>query len=204
VARALVGDAPVVLLDDPTRGVDIATKQDFYRLLHELSASGRVIVWHTTEDAELDHAHRALVFAGGRIVADLTGDAITPPAVLEAAFQAPAASTAETGRAGYGLLRLAVAALPYLSLAVVLGLMFNANPITASAFGLELLLKPAVALVLIALAQMFIVGGSEIDLGAGAFAALVSVLAATVLPGSAVLGLAAIAAALVAYAGVGR
>jgi ribose/xylose/arabinose/galactoside ABC-type transport system permease subunit len=81
--------------------------------------------------------------------------------------------------------------------------MFNANPITASAFGLELLLKPAVALVLIALAQMFIVGGSEIDLGAGAFAALVSVLAATILPGSTVLGLACIALALAAYAGVG-
>jgi ribose transport system ATP-binding protein len=203
VARALVGDAPVVLLDDPTRGVDIATKQDFYRLLHELSASGRAIVWHTTEDAELDHAHRVLVFAGGRIVADLSGDAITAPAVLEAAFRAPAASAADAAGAGRGLLRLAVTALPYLSLAVVLGLMFNANPMTASTFGLELLLKPAVALVLIALAQMFIVGGSEIDLGAGAFAALVSVLAATVLPASTVLGLAAIAAALVAYAGVG-
>ncbi|TIR55777.1 MAG: sugar ABC transporter ATP-binding protein, partial [Mesorhizobium sp.] len=32
VARALVADTPVILLDDPTRGVDIATKQDFYRL----------------------------------------------------------------------------------------------------------------------------------------------------------------------------
>jgi len=203
VARALVGDAPVLLLDDPTRGVDIATKQDFYLLLHELSADGRAIVWHTTEDTELDHAHRALVFAGGRIVADLSGNAITPPAVLEAAFQAPASVTAEAGGTGRRLIQLAAMVLPYVSLAVVLGLMFNANPITASAFGLELLLKPAVALVLIALAQMFIIGGSEIDLGAGAFAALISVLAATVLPGNTVLGLAAIFAALVAYAAVG-
>ena len=203
VARALVGDAPIILLDDPTRGVDIATKQDFYRLLHDLSASGRAIVWHTTEDAELDHAHRALVFAGGRIVSDLSGDAITPPAVLEAAFQAPVAASSGADGAGRGLARLAVAALPYLSLVLVLGLMFNANPITASAFGLELLLRPAVALVLIALAQMFIIGGSEIDLGAGAFAALVSVLAATVLPGNTALGLAVIAAALLAYASIG-
>lgn len=203
VARALVGDAQVVLLDDPTRGVDIATKQDFYSLLHELSAEGRAIVWHTTEDAELDHVHRALVFAEGRIVADLAGVAITAPAVLEASFCAPATRPEETGGTGRTALRLAAAALPYLSLALVLGLMFGANPNTASAFGLELLLKPAVVLMLIALAQMFIIGGSEIDLGAGAFAALISVLAATVLPASTLLGLAAITAALAAYAAVG-
>jgi ribose transport system ATP-binding protein len=203
VARALVGDAPIILLDDPTRGVDVATKQDFYRLLHDLAAEGRAIVWYTTEDAEIDHAHRALVFAGGRIGADLSGDAITAPAILEAAFSAPAGAVEETGGTARRALGAASALLPYLSLAVVLGLMFNANPITASAFGLELLLKPAVALVLIALAQMFIVGGSEIDLGAGAFAAFVSVLAATVLPGNTVLGLACIALALVAYSGVG-
>lgn len=203
VARALVGDAPIILLDDPTRGVDVATKQDFYSLLHDLAAEGRTIVWYTTEDAEIDHAHRALVFAGGRIAADLAGDAITAAALLEAAFSAPAGPVETTGGAARRAIGAASALLPYLSLAVVLGLMFNANPITASAFGLELLLKPAVALVLIALAQMFIVGGSEIDLGAGAFAALVSVLAATILPASTVLGLFCIALALAAYAGVG-
>ncbi len=203
VARALVGDAPVVLLDDPTRGVDIATKQDFYQLLHDLSAAGRCIVWHTTEDAELDHAHRVLVFSGGRIVADLEGAAIIPATVLAASFLTTPKGADQSLAAGQGVLRLVSALLPYASLVVVLALMFNANPITASAFGLELLLKPAVALVLIVIAQMFIIGGSEIDLGAGAFAALVSVLAATVLPASTALGLLAIASAVLAYALVG-
>jgi len=203
VARALVGDAPVILLDDPTRGVDIATKQDFYGLLHDLAAAGRCIVWHTTEDIELDHAHRVLVFAGGRVVADLEGAAITPAAVLAASFKAPPKLAEDPMGAGRGALRVMSALLPYASLVVVLGLMFNANPITASAFGLELLLKPAVALVLIVMAQMFIIGGSEIDLGVGAFAALISVLAATVLPDSTALGLLAIAAALAAYSLVG-
>ena len=41
VARALTADAPMILLDDPTRGVDIATKQDFYRLCNEIAAAGR-------------------------------------------------------------------------------------------------------------------------------------------------------------------
>ncbi len=203
VARALVGDAPVILLDDPTRGVDIATKQDFYYLLHDLAADGRCVVWNTTEDAELDHAHRVLVFGNGKVVADLAGADNTPANVLAAAFKTPPKNHADKGGAGRGALRLASVLLPYLSLVLVLGLMFNANPITASAFGLELLLKPAVALVLITIAQMFIIGGSEIDLGAGAFAALVSVLAATVLSSSTALGLLAIAVALLCYALVG-
>ena len=127
----------------------------------------------------------------------------TSRAVVEASFRVPAGPAAEGHGAARHALRMAAALLPYVSLALVLGLMFNANPVTASAFGLELLLKPAVALVLIALAQMFVVGGSEIDLGAGAFAALVSVLAATVLPGNTALGLGAIALALAAYASIG-
>ena len=50
------------------------------------------------------------------------------------------------------------------------------NPLVASVFGADLLLMPALSLVLVTVAQMFIVGGSEIDLGVGAFAGLVSVL----------------------------
>ena len=76
VSRALVADTPIVLLDDPTRGVDIATKQDFYRLCSELAREGRTLVWHTTEDAELLACDRVLVFADGpdRRGADRRGD----------------------------------------------------------------------------------------------------------------------------------
>ena len=40
VARALVADAPIILLDDPTRGVDVAAKRDFYHLIAEIAALG--------------------------------------------------------------------------------------------------------------------------------------------------------------------
>ena len=53
VSRAVAAMTPIVLLDDPTRGVDIATKQDFYRLCGDLAREGRTLIWHTTEDAEL-------------------------------------------------------------------------------------------------------------------------------------------------------
>ena len=205
VARALVADAPIILLDDPTRGVDVATKQDFYRLIEQIAASGRTLIWHTTEDSELLAADRVLVFSGGRIVKELKGAEISEAAIVEASFTAGRGDTARTDPGGPGSYwkRLAVGAMPYVSLAVVFGLMIQANPIVASTFGLDLLLMPAVALVLVALAQMFIVGGSEIDLGAGAFAGLISVLAATLLVGQPWLGALAIILAIVAYASLG-
>ena len=73
-----------------------------------------------------------------------------------------------------------------------LAVMIAANPSVASVFGLDLLLMPALSLVLVTEAQMFVVGGSEIDLGVGAFAGLVSVLSATWLYDQPILGAVAI------------
>ena len=75
VSRAVAAITPIVLLDDPTRGVDIGTKQDFYRLCSELAREGRTLIWHTTEDAELLACDRVLVFANGQIVRELSGAA---------------------------------------------------------------------------------------------------------------------------------
>jgi ribose transport system ATP-binding protein len=206
VARALVTDAPIILLDDPTRGVDIATKQDFYRLCNEIARGGRTLVWHTTEDAELFACDRVLVFAGGRIVGELAGEAITESAIVGASFTQPTDKLADAGpkaATAAGLARRLVNAAPFIGLAAVLGVMISANPAVASIFGLDLLLMPALSLVLVTAAQMFIVGGSEIDLGVGAFAGLVSVLSATLLYDQPWLGALALVAALAVYAGLG-
>ncbi|MBZ9734530.1 MULTISPECIES: ATP-binding cassette domain-containing protein [unclassified Mesorhizobium] len=206
VARALVADTPIILLDDPTRGVDIATKQDFYRLCNEVARGGRALIWHTTEDAELLACDRVLVFSGGRIVSELAGEAITEQAIVGASFAQPAAGQSNTPSkrtvmAGLG--RKLVNAAPFIGLAAVLAIMIAINPAVASTFGLDLLLMPALSLVLVTAAQMFIVGGSEIDLGVGAFAGLVSVLSATLLYDQPWLGTLALVAALAAYAGLG-
>ena len=81
--------------------------------------------------------------------------------------------------------------------------MIAANSSVASVFGLDLLLMPALSLVLVTEAQMFVVGGSEIDLGVGAFAGLVSVLSATWLYDRMLVGVLAIVVALAAYALIG-
>jgi len=207
VSRAVAAMTPIVLLDDPTRGVDIATKQDFYRLCSELAREGRTLIWHTTEDAELLACDRVLVFANGRIVRELSGSDLTEEAIVAASFSPLVANEANRGernaRKGVRLVDRLVAAAPLLGLALVLGVMVAANPAVASVFGLDLLLMPALSLVLVTEAQMFVVGGAEIDLGVGAFAGLVSVLSATLLYDRPALGALAIGAALVAYAMLG-
>lgn len=85
-ARALSTRAPVVLMDDPMRGVDIGTKQEVYRIIRAESEAGRTFVWYSTEMDEITLCDRVYVFREGAIVATLEGDAVTERAILEASF----------------------------------------------------------------------------------------------------------------------
>ena len=205
LSRAVATLTPIILLDDPTRGVDIATKQDFYRLCGELAREGRTLIWHTSEDAELLACDRVLVFAKGEIVRELSGPQLTEEAIVAASFSSVGASEPRdhSQRLESSFASRLVGAAPFMGLALVFAVMIAANPSVATVFGLDLLLMPALSLVLVTQAQMFVVGGSEIDLGVGAFAGLVSVLSATWLYDSLLVGAAAIIAALAAYALIG-
>jgi ribose transport system ATP-binding protein len=91
-ARALATRAPVVLMDDPMRGVDIGTKQEVYAMLRSEADKGRTFVWYSTEMDEVCQCDRVYVFREGRIVTELTGDEITEERILEASFAAEAAA----------------------------------------------------------------------------------------------------------------
>ncbi len=85
-ARCLESSSPIVLMDDPTRGVDVGTKEEIYRLITEESAKGRSFVWYTTEMNELKYCDRIYVFKSGRIIAELSGDEATEEDVLKSSF----------------------------------------------------------------------------------------------------------------------
>jgi len=75
----------VLLLFDPTRGIDVGTKHEIYALMQEYAAAGGAILFYSTEILELDHlAHRVLVLYRGRIAADLAGDGISENEILRA------------------------------------------------------------------------------------------------------------------------
>jgi ribose transport system ATP-binding protein len=90
-ARALSSRAPVVLMDDPMRGVDIGTKQEVYQIIRAEAEAGRTFVWYSTEMAEMALCDRVYVFREGAIVAELAGTAISEAAILQASFQGVAA-----------------------------------------------------------------------------------------------------------------
>jgi len=94
-ARALLIEPGVLIADEPTRGVDVGSKQDLYELLVRLAADGMAVLLISNEMEEiLGLAHRIAVMRQGRLVAELVGDAMTESAILEAAFGAAPASAA--------------------------------------------------------------------------------------------------------------
>jgi ribose transport system ATP-binding protein len=90
-ARALASDAALILMDDPTRGVDVGTKRDIYRLVHDEAGKGRTFIWYTTENEELSHCDRTYVFRSAAVTRMLAADECTEEALLAASFEEQAA-----------------------------------------------------------------------------------------------------------------
>ena len=88
LARWLLHHCKVLLLDEPTRGVDVGAKADVYRVIAELAASGLGIVMVSSELAEIvGFSDRVLVMREGRIVAELDGPSSSEEDVLRHALR---------------------------------------------------------------------------------------------------------------------
>jgi ABC-type Mn2+/Zn2+ transport system ATPase subunit len=89
VARALLSRPQVLLLDEPTSGVDIRTRHDLMHLLHELHHEGLAIVF-TTHDLNGVAAHLPeLICLNRKIIARGSSREVLTPAVLERTYGAP-------------------------------------------------------------------------------------------------------------------
>jgi ribose transport system ATP-binding protein len=78
IAKWLVRDCPVLIFDEPTRGIDVGAKSEIYKLLNELAAQGRAIIVISSELPEvLQLSHRVLVMCEGRITGEVRGDEAT-------------------------------------------------------------------------------------------------------------------------------
>ncbi len=86
LARWLLTDPKVLILDEPTRGIDIGVKAEFYDMIGELAASGRAILLISSELPELlALCDRILVMAEGRLTADIARAEASQEAVMSAA-----------------------------------------------------------------------------------------------------------------------
>lgn len=87
LARWLATDPKVLLLNDPTRGVDIMTKREIYATLEQLCADGMSVVMLSSEVDELvELVDRVLVFRDQEVFAEISRDQLTTEAVVAAYF----------------------------------------------------------------------------------------------------------------------
>jgi ribose transport system ATP-binding protein len=78
IAKWLLTGARIVLLNDPTRGIDVGTKQEMYYLLRDMADAGTAILFYSTDYDELvGCCDRVLILYDYRIVRELTGAGIT-------------------------------------------------------------------------------------------------------------------------------
>ena len=90
-ARALATRAPVILMDDPMRGVDVGTKQEVYEIIRQEASKGRTFVWYSTEMDEVRLCDRVYVFRERVITAELIGDDVNETNIIAASFEGVAA-----------------------------------------------------------------------------------------------------------------
>ena len=91
IGKMLATDPKVLLLDEPSRGIDIGAKAEVFRILAHHAAAGQAVVFTTSEVNEcLSIAHRIIIMRRGRISAEFTSD-ITKEKIMAASGEAVAA-----------------------------------------------------------------------------------------------------------------
>lgn len=87
IARWMNRSPKLLLLDEPTQGVDVGTRQQIFAALRQAAAEGMSVICASSEAEQLaDICDRVLVFAKGRICEELVGDRLTKDAISEACY----------------------------------------------------------------------------------------------------------------------
>lgn len=93
-ARAMAGDPDVLLLDEPTRGVDVGARYDIHALLRELTAKSKAVLLASSDLPELVYmADRVVVFRDGEVASIVSTEGLDQAGLAALCFNAPAAPT---------------------------------------------------------------------------------------------------------------
>ncbi|WP_442812932.1 sugar ABC transporter ATP-binding protein [Streptomyces sp. NBC_01343] len=99
VGRLLRGRLRLLILEEPTAGVDVGAKASIHRLLEEAPAEGAAVLLISTDYEEIaEVCHRALVFGRGTVVAELAGKALSVTELTRTASALPAITGSAEGR----------------------------------------------------------------------------------------------------------
>jgi ribose transport system ATP-binding protein len=208
-AREISARPKVLLIDEPTKGVDIGARSEIYQRLRRFADEGTAVVIAASDGVELEGlCDRVLVFARGSVSRELTGADVTDTAITEANLTTTAARgagpAALSGPATSMRKFLTGEHFPALVLALLtLAIAFGTNAannffLTGFNIGQMLFLLSILAMLSLAQFSTIVVGG--IDLSVGPLAGLVVVIASFVIPaGVGGVGLAGAVVGIVAF-----
>ncbi|MGX5682856.1 ATP-binding cassette domain-containing protein [Schumannella luteola] len=183
LARARLGNPRVLLVEDPTQGVDAGARVEIYAFLRALAESGVAVVVLSTDAVELEGlCDRVIVFSRGQVQATLSGADVTERAITGAAVLSTTGSVRTVDavparkRRIPPALRGEVQAGVLVFLTIALGI---ATTFVSSAFvsplNISQLLAGASVIILVGLAQLLVVMTGGIDLSVGSVIALSTV-----------------------------
>jgi ribose transport system ATP-binding protein len=188
--REISAKPSVLLVDEPTKGVDIGARSEIYQRLRAIADNGLAVLVSSSDGIELEGlCDRVLIFARGRIVHELSGAAVTDAAITEANLTATV-SRASKAPAGMQVRRWREFAasdhFPALVLAVltiiILGGTQALNGYFLSPFSIKSILSFFSILAFLSSAQLATVLVGAIDLSVGPLAGLCVVLASFLAP----------------------
>jgi ABC-type sugar transport system ATPase subunit/ribose/xylose/arabinose/galactoside ABC-type transport system permease subunit len=183
LARALLAGPRVLIVDEPTRGIDVGSKAEIHQLLRDIASEGRAVVVVSSELPEvLDVADRVAVMREGRLVATFDAASASEDALLAAATPRKRVEAAPPRRELRltWLQRGGAAALVLAALWIVAAAL---SPSFRSITNQSNVLGQSSVLCLLALGQAFVVLTGGIDLSVGATLTASSIVAATVMNG---------------------
>ena len=188
--REISAQPTVLLVDEPTKGVDIGARSDIYQRLRAIADRGLGVLVSSSDGIELEGlCDRVLIFARGRIVHELSGGEVTDAAITEANLTATASRASESGaavhiRRGHKLLsgdHFPAAVLAVLTV-VIIGGTQALNGYFLSPFSIKSMLSFFSILAFLSSAQLATVLVGAIDLSIGPLAGLCVVLASFLTP----------------------
>jgi ribose transport system ATP-binding protein len=190
LGREISAKPTVLLVDEPTKGVDIGARSEIYQRLRAIADQGLAVLVSSSDGIELEGiCDRVLIFARGRIVHELSGAKVTDAAITEAnltatvsrASKLPASASDRRWRAFAASDHFPALILAILT-AIILGGTQALNGYFLSAFSIKSILSFFSILAFLSSAQLATVLVGAIDLSIGPLAGLCVVLASFLAP----------------------
>jgi ribose transport system ATP-binding protein len=192
LGREIAAEPRALLVDEPTKGVDVGSRSEIYQRLRGLSRTGVPILVCSSDGVELEGlCDRVLVFARGRIIRELAGREVTDANITEANLKATASRDAEAPTTRWSRLsRISSSVyLPMLALTFLIAVVCCGAALVDPGFLSPLSIGPALTLlsilILVSFAQLSAILIGEFDLSVGPLTGLVVVLASFAIPAGA-------------------